>query len=329
MARSRDPRRLKDVTARTGGGAAVLLAAVALVAIARFFPADALSQTPKAGDARLQPSGEGLPFDPGRYRDFDDYLGQTHDRLDRRKVYLDPRRKGTELASATPFELPPADDCAQAKSARPRRGILLLHGLADIPLAMRDLAGAFAAHCFLVRVMLLPGHGARAGDLLTVTRGDWLAAAWFGVKEPGECSSYPEAEPLFLSFGVTIPTRDRRRNPNPGVSASPSATDLRQEARAAGTRRAPAYPVRARSASPGPRSRISAPMLSATRAEDALIESRARCAYCEVVSTLLCPNSFLNIDRLSPRASALLTNECLWSCSRTSGNSARSRTRSQ
>ena len=97
-------------------------------------------------------------------------------------MYLDPRRKETELAAATPFKLPPADGCARAEGARPRRGILLLHGLADMPLAMRDLAGALAARCFLVRAMLLPGHGARAGDLLAVTRGDWLAAARFGVK---------------------------------------------------------------------------------------------------------------------------------------------------
>lgn len=170
MAGSREPRWLKDVRVRAV--AAVLLAAVALVTIAWSFPVDALPPTPNAGDARLQPSGEGLPFDPGRFRDFDDYLTQTRDRIGRYKMYVDPRRKGTELAAATPFELPPADGCAQAESARPRRGIVLLHGLADLPLAMRDLAGAFAARCFLVRVMLLPGHRARAGDLLTVTRGD-------------------------------------------------------------------------------------------------------------------------------------------------------------
>ena len=171
---------MKDVTARAMAGAAVLLAAIGLLAIGQSLPADAPFPSPNAGDLRLQPSGEGLPFDPGRFRDFDDYLRQTRDRLERHKVYLDPRRKGTELAAAMPFELPPADGCAE--SARPRRGILLLHGLADMPLAMRDLAGAFAARCFLVRVMLLPGHGARAGDLLAVTRGDWLAAARFGVK---------------------------------------------------------------------------------------------------------------------------------------------------
>ena len=51
-----------------------------------------------------------------------------------------------------------------------------------MPLAMRDLADAFAERCFLVRAMLLPGHGTRAGDLLDVTREDWVAATRFGLK---------------------------------------------------------------------------------------------------------------------------------------------------
>ena len=46
---------------------------------------------------------------------------------------------------------------------------------------MRDLADAFAARCFLVRSLLLPGHGTRPGDLLQVTREDWVEAARFGV----------------------------------------------------------------------------------------------------------------------------------------------------
>ncbi|MCY4488449.1 MAG: hypothetical protein OXF11_15245, partial [Deltaproteobacteria bacterium] len=163
------------MTARARAAVAGLLAAVGLAALGQLFPADALSQSRNAGDARLRPSGEGLPFDPGRFRGFDDYVRQTRDRLERHKVYLDPRRKGTELAAATPFELQPAHGCPPAGSGRPGRGIVLLHGLADMPLAMRDLAEAFAARCFLVRVMLLPGHGIRAGDLLAVNRNDWLA----------------------------------------------------------------------------------------------------------------------------------------------------------
>ena len=180
--RTRERKPLKGVTMRAKAGAAGVLVAVGFVAMSLLFSADTSSQIRNADGARFQSSGEGLPFDPGRYRDFDDYVLQTRERLDRHKVYMDPRRMGMELAASTPFERAPADRCVPAASGRPSRGILLLHGLSDMPLAMRDLADAFAARCFLVRVMLLPGHGTRAGDLLDVTRGDWLAATRFGLE---------------------------------------------------------------------------------------------------------------------------------------------------
>ena len=167
---------------RVMAGAAGVLAAVGFVVIGQLFSAEASFPGPKADDARFQPSGEGLPFDPGRYRDFRDYVRQTRKRLERHKVYMDPRRVETELAASTPFERAPADRCLPEASGRPGRGVLLLHGLSDVPLAMRDLADAFAARCFLVRVMLLPGHGSRAGDLLDANRGDWLAATRFGLE---------------------------------------------------------------------------------------------------------------------------------------------------
>ena len=163
-------------------GAAGVLVALALAVAGLSFAADASSPTPNAADARLQPSGEGLPFDPGRFRDFDDYVRQTRDRLERHKVYMDPNRTGMELAAAAPFERMPSAGCPPSARGRPGRGVLLLHGLSDMPLAMRDLADAFAARCFVVRAMLLPGHGTRAGDLLDVTRGDWLAATRFGLE---------------------------------------------------------------------------------------------------------------------------------------------------
>jgi len=167
------------VWARAGAG--VVLAAAGLAAIGQPVCAHASAQVRNTDAARFQPSGAGLPFNPGRYRDFDDYVRQTRERLERHKVYMDPGRKATELAAAAPFERTPAEGCAPASDGRAARGVLLLHGLADMPLAMRDLADAFAARCFLVRAMLLPGHGARPGDLLEVTRGDWLAAVRFGV----------------------------------------------------------------------------------------------------------------------------------------------------
>ena len=156
-------------------GAGVVLAGLSVAA-------DASPGIANAAGARLQPSGEGLPFDPDRYRDFDDYVRQTRERLERHKVYMDPDRAGLELAAAMPFERAPAEACPPAAKERPTRGVLLLHGLSDTPLAMRDLADAFAERCFLVRAMLLPGHGTRAGDLLDVTREDWLAATRFGLE---------------------------------------------------------------------------------------------------------------------------------------------------
>ena len=162
--------------------AAGVLVVLGFMVAGQSFAADAPSGSPNAADPRLQPSGEGLPFDPGGYRDFDDYVLQTRDRLERHKVYRDPQRAGVELAAAMPFERAPDAGCPPAASERPSRGVLLLHGLADMPLAMHDLAEAFAARCFVVRAMLLPGHGTRAGDLLDVTRADWHAATRFGLE---------------------------------------------------------------------------------------------------------------------------------------------------
>lgn len=157
------------------------ICAIVIVLIVPWLPFDtrALSE-PKTS---LQPSGEGLPFDARRFQDFGDYVRHTQDRLKRHKVYVDPHRKEMELAAALPFEQAPTDDaCQPAEDGRYRRGILLLHGLADVPFAMRDLADAFAKRCFLVRVLLLPGHGTRSGDLLNISREDWLAATRFGLQ---------------------------------------------------------------------------------------------------------------------------------------------------
>ena len=140
------------------------------------------SNASSPSDARFQPSGEGMPFDPDQYQNFGDYIHQTRERLLRHKVYMDPNQKQLELAASVPFERVPEGACESMGRTRQSRGIVLLHGLADMPVAMTDLAEAFASRCFLVRVLLLPGHGTRAGDLLDVTRSDWLAATRFGLE---------------------------------------------------------------------------------------------------------------------------------------------------
>ena len=141
-----------------------------------------LLNSTEVDDQRFQPSKSDAAFDPSRYRDFANYVAQTRERLERDKVFMDVGRKEIELDAATPFELRPANGCPTTNDGNYRRGILLIHGLSDTPLAMGDLARAFAERCFLVRVILLPGHGTRAADLLNVTGDDWFLATRFGLE---------------------------------------------------------------------------------------------------------------------------------------------------
>ncbi len=136
------------------------------------------SKLQSQNNPHLQPSANTTAFDRENYGDFSDYLEQTKDMLQANKVFMDKHSKQRELDAARPFELKPAKHCHGSL----RNGVLLIHGLADMPFAMRDLAQAFSRQCFLVRTILLPGHGARAADLISVNRQDWLNAVKFGVE---------------------------------------------------------------------------------------------------------------------------------------------------
>ena len=59
---------------------------------------------------------------------------------------------------------------------RLREAALLIHDLGGTPYEMRDMARAFADACYLVRAILLPGHGTVPGDLLDVDYRQWVDA---------------------------------------------------------------------------------------------------------------------------------------------------------
>ncbi|WP_299999556.1 alpha/beta fold hydrolase [uncultured Cedecea sp.] len=71
-----------------------------------------------------------------------------------------------ELMANAPHEWRPAD-------STPDKGILLVHGLGDSPWSFTDIGPALAAQGFLVRTVLLPGHGTRPDDLQDVTFEQW------------------------------------------------------------------------------------------------------------------------------------------------------------
>lgn len=71
-----------------------------------------------------------------------------------------------------PFELRPT---------HPKAGVLLIHGLFESPFSMRDIGNQLYQQDYLVRAILLPGHGTTPSDLLHVTYQEWIKAVRDGM----------------------------------------------------------------------------------------------------------------------------------------------------
>ncbi|CAM4258449.1 alpha/beta hydrolase [Vibrio neonatus] len=104
---------------------------------------------------------------PYMQSNYQDYLQQTHQWLAQHRVYVS-NDKDTELNTVMPFEIVPEHPNGQ--------GVLLVHGLGDSPYFYHDIAPVLAADGFLVRVILLPGHGSKPADLSLPELEDWQQA---------------------------------------------------------------------------------------------------------------------------------------------------------
>ena len=96
---------------------------------------------------------------------FAGYQQETRDWVAAHRAFQTLDKK-QELAWNTPQEWRP-------ETARPEKGILLIHGLGDSPGSFSDIGPALARQGFLVRTVLLPGHGTRPADMLTVSVNSW------------------------------------------------------------------------------------------------------------------------------------------------------------
>jgi len=102
-------------------------------------------------------------------RSFEDYHSQTLARMRQARSFQHADTE-SELVWNGPREWRPARSGAGAKA---EKGILLVHGLGDSPWSFHDLGAAMAAEGYLVRTVLLPGHGTRPADLLAVSAQQW------------------------------------------------------------------------------------------------------------------------------------------------------------
>jgi esterase/lipase len=101
------------------------------------------------------------------------------------------------IQDRAPFELVPGR-ARCPRGADGRKAALLLHDLGGTPYEMRDIGRALAEDCYLVRAILLPGHGTVPGDLLQVDYRQWIEATRSAVG-----SFEGEAEHLVLvGFGL-------------------------------------------------------------------------------------------------------------------------------
>ena len=99
---------------------------------------------------------------------FDEYIAAARKLITEHRADLNSDQASKIIEANAPFEWRPYN------SDRFERGILLVHGLYDCPFSVRDIGAHFLKQGYLVRAILLPGHGTVPGDLLNVHRQDWL-----------------------------------------------------------------------------------------------------------------------------------------------------------
>lgn len=90
---------------------------------------------------------------------FQQYIDETKQWLSQHRVFKTDNIE-KELQANTPFELIPEKPNGDA--------VLLVHGLGDSPYSFMDVAQHLAAQGYLVRAILLPGHGSKVGDLILI-----------------------------------------------------------------------------------------------------------------------------------------------------------------
>lgn len=132
-----------------------------------------MQQPPRLDSPLLRPSGLNSSFHGGD-GSFQDYIAHMQTVIALGRVDLNSANKEDIILANSPFELRP--------DTPSKKGILLIHGLYDCPYTLRDIASRLVQKNFLVRSVLLPGHGTVPGELTQVHYTEWLKATRFGIE---------------------------------------------------------------------------------------------------------------------------------------------------
>ncbi|MDX1738973.1 MAG: alpha/beta fold hydrolase, partial [Alphaproteobacteria bacterium] len=124
-----------------------------------------LSSCSNAPDDASFQANEALPS--YTQNSFESYIAETRLWLAQNRAFIGPDKRA-ELELNAPFELLPEHPNGQ--------GILLIHGLGDSPFSFKDIGQDLVKQGFVVRTLLLPGHGSRPADLMLPAFKDWKKA---------------------------------------------------------------------------------------------------------------------------------------------------------
>ncbi len=110
---------------------------------------------------------------------FSDYARTIEKEVRQYRIPFNAEKAAQEIKMASPVERLPTERCGDSML-----GIaILVHGLSDTAFAMQDIAKVLADACYTSRTVLLPGHGTRAGDLLTTRLSHWNATVTYLVEQ--------------------------------------------------------------------------------------------------------------------------------------------------
>tara|TARA_B100000989_G_scaffold298629_1_gene288836 strand:+ start:9772 stop:10848 length:1077 start_codon:yes stop_codon:yes gene_type:complete len=112
---------------------------------------------------------------------FADYIEASRHIIANGRADLTPATQNKIIEANSPFQWLP-ENSPKSPSGKHKNGILLVHGLMDSPFSLRDLGQYFYAKDFLVRSILLPGHGTVPGDLTEVDAMSWHRAVSYGIE---------------------------------------------------------------------------------------------------------------------------------------------------
>lgn len=134
---------------------------------------------------------------------YGEYTERCREIIGKNRVDLNEFNRQKVIDANSPFELYPDEKkFPRGDDGRYENGILLIHGLSNSPYETRSIARYFQSRGFIVRSILLPGHGTVPGDLLGVSYQDWIDACHYGT-----ATFKNEVEHLYVggnSLGATL-----------------------------------------------------------------------------------------------------------------------------